>query len=1159
VPPCSPLDFNRNYTDWDVPLTSSSLQSAPVPPSKPEPPSPVPAAYVVLRYKPDSKLAAYLHAAAGCPTKSSFIQAIQNGNFTSWPGLTADLISKHLLPTIATAKGHIRQEPKNLRSTKLQTPSPLPVPIKVEPEDTVLQESRTQECYLSVETKTTGTTYSDLCGRYPIKSSRGNQYIVVCYDYDTNSISTAVTKSRKGYEIRDVTIRMLDKLTQSGHPPQLHILDNEASDMLKQTLSKHKIAYQLVPPHLHRRNAAERAIQTFKNHFITTLCIADPNFPAKEWDRLLPQAELTLNLLRNCRFNPKLSAYAALHGTFDFNRTPIAPPGTKVLIHEKPDNRLSWAPRGTDAWYIGPAMEHYRCVHCYMPDTHSTRIADTVEYFPHQVPIPTHTTEDLIRDAVSDIIATLNNTHPAPPLLVPLQDNTRHALREIATLLDRAVPSPPPVEPIPVSPPRVQDYPPATAPPRVPVPSQPVASPRVPVSSPPPVAPPRVRPSSTNTTQHRFRKFPQPASREQMYFNLPLPKGLPSFPPPKVSRPVRARLDPHRHDPRHTHSRSTALAQLMATEYEAARDAHLNHIYHPVTGTKESYDSLRSQNPDRWETSFSNEIGRLAQGVGDRMKSGNENIFFIPRRQVPHGRKVTYANPVCDYRPLKSDQYRVRLTVGGDRLPYASDAGAPAASLLEAKILFNSVISTPGARFAAADIKDYFLCSPMDVYEYIKIPFRWFPEEIRLQYGLYALVEPDGYVYCEVRKGMYGLKQAARLAFDNLVKLLAPDGYYPVRAYPGLWKHKTRPTVFSLCVDDFGIKYMNMDDANHLMTSIRKHFKCTVDWTGKNYLGLTLDWNYIQRYVDLSMPGYVPRARLKFQHKMPKKPQYSPHPWQQPVYGQRIQYADDPSASPLLDKPGITRVQSINGTCIYYGRAVDPTILPAVNEISTQQAAPTIHTMELCEQLLDYLATYPNATIRFHASDMIAICETDAAYLVLPKARSRIAGHYYFTNRMDDYSKGSPTPNGPFHTECKALRRVVSSAAESETGGAFENAQHLIPIKYICEKIFNHPQPKDGSPLITDNSTSHGIATRLIKPRRSKTWDMRNHWLEDRIAQKEIQFLWKPGKTNRGDYFTKHHSPSHHRMMRPRYLVNAVVDTFFRHVSCPTSLPARVC
>jgi len=98
----------------------------------------------------------------------------------------------------------------------------------------------------------------------------------------------------------------------------------------------------------------------------------------------------------------------------------------------------------------------------------------------------------------------------------------------------------------------------------------------------------------------------------------------------------------------------------------------------------------------------------------------------------------------------------------------------------------------------------------------------------------------------------------------------------------------------------------------------------------------------------------------------------------------------------------------------------------------------------LCHQLLDYLATYPNATIRFHASDMIAVCETDAAYLVLPKAHSRIAGHYYFTNRKYDYSKGTITSNGPFHTECKALRRVISSAAEAETGGVFENALNLV-------------------------------------------------------------------------------------------------------------------
>ncbi len=124
---------------------------------------------------------------------------------------------------------------------------------------------------------------------------------------------------------------------------------------------------------------------------------------------------------------------------------------------------------------------------------------------------------------------------------------------------------------------------------------------------------------------------------------------------------------------------------------------------------------------------------------------------------------------------------------------------------------------------------------------------------------------------------------------------------------------------------------------------------------------------------------------------------------------------------------------------------------------------------------------------------MIVVCETDATYLVLPKARSQIAGHYYFNNRMDTYAQDTPTNNGPFHTECKTLRRVVSSAAEAETGGAFENAQNLIPICTICEKVFNHPQLANGSPLITDNSTSNGIINKMIKPRTSKTWDMGHH------------------------------------------------------------------
>ena len=389
----------RNFTDglWDVKLNipqQTSVQHT---------------VNAVLKIDKTSKkdLAQYLHACAYSPRKTTFLDAIKKGLFTTWPGLTYDLIKKHLPDTIATSKGHLRQEQKNIRSTQIKVEDEPKIVLDYHPlpeEDN----TKTHECYLTYFVKEEGVTYSDLAGTYPTKSSRGNQYIIICYDYDTNSIQAQLTKSRNAADIRDATLKMIEQLQRSGHPPKLHIMDNEASAIIKAALLKHKVKYQLVPPHLHRRNSAERAIQTFKAHFIAGLCSTDPEYPAAEWDRLVPQAELTLNLLRSCRFNPKLSAYAALHGMFDFNATPLVPPGTKVLLHEKPDVRRTWAPRGTDAWYIGPALEHYRCVECYMPETRSTRIADTLEYFPAQIPFPKSTTEDYLRQSISDILAILN-------------------------------------------------------------------------------------------------------------------------------------------------------------------------------------------------------------------------------------------------------------------------------------------------------------------------------------------------------------------------------------------------------------------------------------------------------------------------------------------------------------------------------------------------------------------------------------------------------------------------------------------------------------------------------------------------------------------------------------------------------------------------------
>jgi hypothetical protein len=153
----------------------------------------------------------------------------------------------------------------------------------------------------------------------------------------------------------------------------------------------------------------------------------------------------------------------------------------------------------------------------------------------------------------------------------------------------------------------------------------------------------------------------------------------------------------------------------------------------------------------------------------------------------------------------------------------------------------------------------------------------------------------------------------------------------------------------------------------------------------------------------------------------PLHPQHAPHQWTQPAYGQKLQLAPI-DETPKLDKTGIHFVQSFVGSLLYYTRAVDPTMLPAINEISGSQASPTQKTMSACKMLLDYAATYPLAIIRYHASDMALHTDTDAAFLVLPNARSRYAGHYILSDTHPPLpAKPNPRPNGPILTVCKTI------------------------------------------------------------------------------------------------------------------------------------------
>jgi hypothetical protein len=315
--------------------------------------------------------------------------------------------------------------------------------------------------------------------------------------------------------------------------------------------------------------------------------------------------------------------------------------------------------------------------------------------------------------------------------------------------------------------------------------------------------------------------------------------------------------------------------------------------------------------------------------------------------------------------------------VGGDRLDYSGDVATSTADITTFKNLINSTLSTADSAMMMMDIKNYYLGTPLPRFEYMKMLLSRFPEKIVDKYNLGALAI-DVWVYIEIRKGMYGLKQAGLLANQLLQTRLTPFGYYPERHTPGLWLHKTRPIAFSLIVDDFAVKYVGKQHADHLRNALLKSYELTTDWAAKVYSGMTLKWDYKNRTCDISMPGYVSNILSKFQHDTPKHPQHTLSRYVTPVYGANTQYATKDETPPLTAKQCLS-IQKVTVSVLYYARAVDPTVLMPLNDIATEQTKATEKTQAATNQLLDYLVTHPEATIRYHSSDMIFHIHSDAS------------------------------------------------------------------------------------------------------------------------------------------------------------------------------------
>jgi len=325
------------------------------------------------------------------------------------------------------------------------------------------------------------------------------------------------------------------------------------------------------------------------------------------------------------------------------------------------------------------------------------------------------------------------------------------------------------------------------------------------------------------------------------------------------------------------------------------------------------------------------------------------------------------------------------------------------------------------------------------------------------------------------------------------------------------------------------------------MNVLQQNYTISHDWDGTKYAGIWLDWDYENREVHLSIPGYVQRALTRFQHEAPQRPQHSPHPHTPPNYGQKVQYAKEVDTSQKLDKKDKKFIQEVTGVFLFYARAVDNTMLVALSAIASEQAEPTVNTMIKTKHFLDYAATHPDAVLTFRASDMVLAVHSDASYLNELGARSRAGGHYFLTE-----DKPFPPINGAITNVATIIKAVMASAAEAELGALFINSQKAVPIRQTLEEL-GHTQPP--TPMQTDNSTAFGVVNNKILPKATKPMDMRFHWLRDRLRQKQFRYYWRPGTKNYGDYWTKHHPASHHQAMRPELLTSNAVVMALRKVA----------
>jgi hypothetical protein len=402
-----------------------------------------------------------------------------------------------------------------------------------------------------------------------------------------------------------------------------------------------------------------------------------------------------------------------------------------------------------------------------MADTGGERITDTSRFKHHAIPVPEITATDRIIDTTTGLTAAIAGVQDAPP-------NKMEAIQSLCTLLLGKV------TPLPLPTPSI-----------LPTPSPP--TPVVGEDEPviiwnPQLVQPALPTHNLNTDNiNSNRNTPAIVKDNDGNNNSPILSQRTRPPCQHLIRPLQNHpLTRNRLRLRSAHMINCVIVEeLMPTPALLTRppSLHQGHafaaecilletisppshstihfisaIINDNTGDVLEYRHLMKidKHKKMWAHGLANEIGQLFQGIRN-VPAGTDTCFFIPKSLVPAHKRPTYGRICCNYQQQKEEKHHVRLTVGGNWIDYPGNKSTPMTDLTTAKLLINSTISTPGAKFLGIDLANFYLNTPMPNPEYMRLRFDIIPKKIIDHYNLRDIVTPDGWVYIEIWKGMYGL------------------------------------------------------------------------------------------------------------------------------------------------------------------------------------------------------------------------------------------------------------------------------------------------------------------------------------------------------------------------------------------------------------------